>query len=146
VEASLTDMKCGFIIREEILPSFKSGDYFGGIKRGVLAATGIVAGSTDIYAEELARYQRDTTSTGSRSSSGGVSFNFLFFILFLLFTGIGRRGFGRRGGLFRALFWGSLLSNSSHRGGGFSGGGGGGFGGFSGGGGSFGGGGASGGW
>ncbi|MBN2626094.1 MAG: TPM domain-containing protein [Spirochaetales bacterium] len=147
VEGSLTDLKCGFIIREEILPSFKSGDYYGGIKKGVLAATGIVAGSTDISAEELARYQRAQSSSSSRTSSGGVSFNFLFFILFLVFTGIGRRGFGRRGGLFRALFWGSLLSNSSHRRGGFGGGGfGGSGGGFSGGGGSFGGGGASGSW
>jgi uncharacterized protein len=150
VEGSLTDLKCGFIIREEVLPSFKSGDYYEGIKQGVLAATGIVSGSSDINAEELAQYQKVRNSSPSRSSSRGVSLNFLFFILFLVFTGIGRRGFGRRGGLFRALFWGSLLSNSSHRRGGFGGGGfggsGGGFGGFSGGGGSFGGGGASGGW
>ncbi len=144
VEGSLTDIKSGFIIREEILPYFRQGDYAEGIKRGVLAATGVVSGASDISAEELARYQRAQSSSSSRSSSGGVSLNFLFFILFILFAGLGRRGRGR-GGLFRALFWGSLLSNSSHRGG-FGGGGFGGGGGFSGGGGGFGGGGASGGW
>ncbi|MDC7222515.1 MAG: TPM domain-containing protein [Spirochaetales bacterium] len=150
-EGSLTDMKSGFIIREEILPYFKSGNYYGGIKQGVLTATGIVAGSTDISAEELARYQLSQNSSSSRSSSRGSSLSFFFFVLIMVLSGMGRRGRGR-GGLFRALFLGSLLSNSHHRGGfGGSGGssfGGGGFsgGGFSGGGGGFGGGGASGGW
>ena len=73
-----------------------------------------------------------------------------FAIIFLLGS-FGRMGRGR-GGLLRALFWGSMLSGATRRhrgpfggGGGFGGGGFGG-GGFSGGGGGFGGGGASGGW
>jgi uncharacterized protein len=147
-EGSLTDIKSGFIIREQILPSFKSGNYYEGIKQGVLSATGIVAGSSDITAEELAQYQVSQSSSSSRSSHGGSSFSFLFFFIILIFSGMGRRGRGR-GGLFRALFLGSLLSNTHSRGGfggGFSSGGGFGGGGFSGGGGGFGGGGASGGW
>lgn len=143
LEASLTDMKSGYIIREVILPRFKAGNYPGGIEEGLRAMGGIISGASDITPAELEKYQRSATS--SRSSSRGISFNFLFFILFIFLSGLGRRGRGR-GGLFRALFWGSLLSNSRSRGGfgggGFSGGGGG----FSGGGGGFGGGGASGGW
>jgi uncharacterized protein len=150
LEGSLTDMKSGYIIREIILPRFKAGNYAGGIEEGVRAMTGVISGASDISEAELAKYQKSTTTSQSRSSSGGISFNFLFFFLILIFSSLGRRGRGR-GGLFRALFWGSVLSNSTRgRGGfggsssGFSSGGGGG--GFSGGGGGFGGGGASGGW
>ncbi|MDC7221101.1 MAG: TPM domain-containing protein [Spirochaetales bacterium] len=149
VEGSLTDMKSGFIIREVILPEFKQGDYYEGIKDGVLAATGIVAGSTDISSEELAQYNLNQNTSSSRSSSGGSSLGFFFFIFIIFLSNMGRRGRGR-GGLFRMLFWGSMLNNASRRGGfgggGFSSGGSFGGGGFSGGGGGFGGGGASGGW
>jgi uncharacterized protein len=145
-------MKSGYIIREVMLPQFRNGNYAQGLYDGALAVTGVVAGTTDISAEELARYNK----TESRSSSGrSIPFNLIVFFIIILFSSIsrlGRRG-GRggrgRGGILPWLFLGSMMGNSrnSRYGGGSSGfGGGGGFGGFSGGGGGFGGGGASGGW
>ncbi len=146
LEAVLTDAKSGMIIREVISPYFRQGDYASGILAGVQFMGNLVSGGENISPVKI---------SGSRttSSSRSLPINFFIILFILLLNGFGR--FGRRGGLLRMLFWGSLLSGSSrHRGGygGWSSGGGGGFGGgfggggFSGGGGGFGGGGASGGW
>ena len=86
--------------------------------------------------EELQRYQQQKSSGGKAQ----LPFGLIIFLFMFIFGGLGRR----RGGLFTALFLGSMLGGG--RSGGSSGFGGGGFGGFSGGGGGFGGGGASGGW
>ncbi len=90
----------------------------------------------EITDEDLAKYNQQQKA-GKRKQ---IPFGLIIFLFMFIFGGLGRR----RGGLFTALFLGSMLGGgrSSRGGSGF----GGGFGGFSGGGGGFGGGGASGGW
>lgn len=142
LEGTLTDAKSGYIIREQMAPEFRSGDFAGGIEKAVIAIAGVVDGSADIT-------QKTMQQSESRSSSVGIPFNFIIFLIILVLSSLSRRG-RRRGGLWNLLFWSSILGGRG-RGGGFGSGGGGGFsggggGGFSGGGGSFGGGGSSGGW
>ena len=142
LEGILTDARSSYIINENILPSFRKNDYFGGIKAGIVSAGGLISGEYEITNEDMTEYQK---RLDERTDSGGFPFGIVIFILFLILSR--RRG----GGLFTALFLGSMLGGRGGFGGGsggFSGGSGssGGFGGFSGGGGSFGGGGASGGW
>ena len=136
LESIITDAKSGYIIRNYIVPGFKSGNYTGGITNGLLAISGLVTNEFEITDEELAKYNQQQ-KTGKRKQ---IPFGLIIFLFMFIFGGLGRR----RGGLFTALFLGSMLGGgrSSRGGSGF----GGGFGGFSGGGGGFGGGGASGGW
>ena len=135
LESIITDAKSGYIIRNYIVPGFKKGDYTGGITNGLLAISGLVTEEFEITDEQLAKYNQQQKS-GKRKQ---IPFGLIVFLFMFVFGGLGRR----RGGLFTALFLGSMLGGGRSRG---SSGFGGGFGGFSGGGGGFGGGGASGGW
>ena len=131
LEGALTDLLASSIIRNEIAPRFRTGDFYGGIDAAV---TSIILATRNEYKADPNRDRRPARE--SAKSFGSLIFFILFFLLFLV---SGRRG--RRG-----MLW-FLLGASMFRGGGSGGGfGGGGFGGFSGGGGGFGGGGASGGW
>jgi len=133
LESIITDAKSGYIIRNYIVPGFKTGDFSGGITNGLLAISGLVTEEFEITDEEVAKYNQQQ-KTGKRKQ---IPFGLIIFLFMFIFGGLGRR----RGGLFTALFLGSMLGGgSSGRSSG------GGFGGFSGGGGGFGGGGASGGW
>jgi len=143
LEGTLTDALSSVIISSAIVPRFKTGDFSGGIDRGVDGIISVLSG-------DAAEWHR---KVNVRSEDASSDFNKLFPLLFfgLLFlvmwylirhAGGGPGAGGRRSGI-GPIILGSLL------GGGFGGGssGGGGFGGgFSGGGGSSGGGGASGGW
>ena len=137
LEDIITDAKSSYIINTIIVPQFRQGNYYEGIREGLAAATGLVTSTYEISSEELAKYQQNQAR---KKKSGGFPVGLIIFILFMILSG--RRG---RGGLLPWLFLGSMMGGRG--GGGRSGGGfGGGFGGFSGGGGGFGGGGASGGW
>ncbi len=137
LEGVMTDAMSGLIIRHDITPQFKAGDYDKGVEDGVdaiIQQLSIDRGVAIQKAQAAAQDQDDASSSGH--------FPIGFIILIIIFVLLFSRGWlpwlilgqvlggGGRGG------WGG--------GGGFGGGGGGG--GFSGGGGSFGGGGASGGW
>jgi uncharacterized protein len=130
LEGVMTDVMADQIIRHEIAPRFRSGDFAGGIKAGVTAIMQLTRGE----------YQGDESDQRGKKLPG-VFLAILLFVLFgfiNIFRGGRRRFLGSRG-YYTGGFWG----------GGFGGGGsssGGGFSGFSGGGGGFGGGGASGGW
>ena len=137
LEGALPDATCSQIIRNEITPLFKTGQYYDGINAGIDAIIKATKGE----------YTNDTKSNKNNNSDGSLLCGipiFIFIIFIFIFLFVGSRilsalfGWGRGGGGF---FGGS---------GGWSGGGGsswgGGGGGFSGGGGSFGGGGASGSW
>ncbi len=146
-EEFVTDLEAGLIVRNEIIPAFKQGEYYGGVD----AATGVLISLMD--GEYTPQEYRKQSSSRGGSSIGGVIF---MIILFSILFGGRRRSSGIGGRRSNLPLWMALgmMSGGRHSGsygnfssgsGGF--GGGGGFGGFGGGGGgSFGGGGAGGGW
>jgi uncharacterized protein len=144
LEGSLTDAKSGYIVREIMIPYFSKGDFAGGIMAASSAVAGVVTGGKDISVEALHK----STQGEQQSSRRSVPVNLLVILFILFFNSFGRMGRRGRGGLFQALFLGSLLGSTrrSSGSGGFGGGSSFGGGGFGGGGGGFGGGGASGGW
>ena len=150
----------GRVIRDEITPRFRAGDFDGGIVAGIDAITAHLAKSPEEAAaiEEAAR-AAEAQENGSEGFPFGVliwgGFLLFFFVLPMLGRVRGKRyhgrGRGAAGAVGEVLLWTALnAAMNSGRGnggsswGGGGGGGGGGFGGF--GGGSFGGGGASGSW
>jgi uncharacterized protein len=150
LEGTLTDALSSVIIQSAIIPRFKTGDFSGGIERGVDGIISVLSGDTADWQPK----------SEVRTEDIGTLFNALFPILFFclfvfVFIYIVRNGHGTPSGRYvrrngRTVFvpypgatWGTTFGQSGS-GGGFSGGGFGG--GFSGGGGSSGGGGASGGW
>ena len=145
LEPILTDGLSSTIIRNDITPPFKEGDFPGGINAGVDR----IVTQLELPADEAAKIASAAQERSQRSE--GVPFGAIIFVLFLIFfvlipmirsmNGGGRRH--RRGGMGPVIIWGG---GGSSWGGGSGFGGGGGGGGFGGGGGSFGGGGASGGW
>jgi uncharacterized protein len=128
LEGVLTDALSGQIIRKEITPSFRRGDYYSGINAGIAAIM-------------LATKNEYTDGQAGSDSPTGVPFLLLLFFLLFFGMGIFRR---RMRGVMGAA--GPLMYSGWGRGSGWGGSGWGGGGGFSGGGGSFGGGGASGSW
>jgi len=143
MEGSVPDITAKEIVDNDILPNFKSNDFYGGF---VSAADDIIKASAGEYKAPAGYSQRGNHGVGGASIFGIIIFIFIILILI-------SRGGGGGGGIFNGggfLPW-ILLSmmngggrGGSGGGGGGFGGGGGGFGGF--GGGSGGGGGAGGSW
>jgi uncharacterized protein len=152
VEGALTDLQCGEIVRNEMRPAFKQGNYYEGFSR---AADAVIAATKGEYNADKKDQQ------GMPVGATILLIVVIFFVLWLL----SKRGGGGGGGgnYMSGRGWGSfgagwLIGSMMNRGrsggwgggswgggsGGWGGGGGGGFGGF--GGGSSGGGGAGGGW
>ena len=145
LEAVLTDAMCGRIIRNEMAPAFREGNYYKGLDKA----------SDAIIAATQGSYTADSEDGGS--SAIPIIVVIIIIVLFLLFFYVGNkfsdhddfRG-GKGGDYFRRnnhIIFGPGLGTGwggFRGGGGFGGGSSGGFGGF--GGGSFGGGGASGSW
>lgn len=139
LEGILTDALSGRIIRNEIVPRFKTGDFPGGIFAGVDALVKILALPPDEARQLAAQAENEERSSqGSGNMIFLLLFVLLFFVLPMLLRGRGGRAYRR--GIAPVVLWGPLIGGGGSRGG-WSGGGG-----FSGGGGGFGGGGASGGW
>lgn len=150
-EGAVPDLICSQIVDNEILPSFRNGDYYGGLSNAVSTLTSLIRG--EYTADEYAgRSQK-------RTKGGELPGLFIIIIVVIIFSIFGKHGgprsrnFGSKGlpvWLLMSMMNSGRGSHSgswggfSGGGGGFSGGGGGGFGGF--GGGSFGGGGAGGSW
>ncbi|SDO67975.1 uncharacterized protein SAMN05443582_102783 [Phyllobacterium sp. OV277] len=156
LEGTLTDLLSKLIIENAIIPGFRSGDYSGGIARGVDDILKVLSGDA---AELEARAKRNIKDESSNIDWFGVVFISIWVIIF--FGGFGMAilapVFGQKIGPGRYRWLGMDIDTRSSGSGGGSGGGwssggggwssgGGGGGGFSGGGGSSGGGGASGGW
>jgi uncharacterized protein len=151
----LTDAMSGLIIREDITPRFKQGDFGGGIEAG---SDAIVKQLSLSPAEAQKNVAAAEQAQQQRQHSGGNPLPFFFWLMVIGFVvlshfrrGAGRRYRNRHGGISPwVVLWGLNELSRGSRGGGSSWGGGGwgggGGGGFSGGGGSFGGGGASGSW
>ncbi|MGB5078087.1 MAG: TPM domain-containing protein [Sphingorhabdus sp.] len=148
LEGIMTDALSHRIVQDRILPSFRSGDYPGGISAGVDS----VITQLQLPPEEAAKIAASAAQK-SKSNSGDGELAMVLFWLFIFFVFIlpiilsvarGGKKYRQSGYGGPVIIWGGgndwggRSSGSSW--------GGGGFGGFSGGGGSFGGGGASGGW
>jgi len=123
LEGALPDALAGQIVRQEIGPHFRQGDYYGGLRAGVEA----------IMSATKNEYQAEPVSRTGRRTSPGL---FVAVIIIVILLRLVRRRS-------RGIFWGGGPWLGGGGGGGWGGGSGGGFGG---GGGSFGGGGASGSW
>jgi uncharacterized protein len=172
LEGTLTDLLSGRIIRNEIAPRFKQGDFDGGVEAGVSAIMSVVKGEYTATPQDLVQKKKSSPplmtlliflfvacvilGAISKVLGGLAGAVGLPVIAGLLFSGAGIVTLLILAlvGFFAGIFI-SLLFGGGGRGGGFGGGpflGGGGFGGdsfgggFSGGGGGFGGGGASGDW
>lgn len=139
LEGQLTDAQSSIIINNVIVPSFRQGDFAGGIRAGAAAMLQVLGG------DPLAEPQRSNAQgQGQEQRLPGPAFLILIIIVIVMIRG-GGGGRGGRGGGGGSVLTGAVLGSvlGGGRGGGGFGGGGGGFGG---GGGGFGGGGASGGW
>ncbi len=148
LEGTLTDALSSVIISSAIVPRFKTGDFSGGISRGVDGIISVLSGDTSDWQRKVDVRQDDPESDFDKL------FPILFFLLVLFICwylirnagggGPSSGGTARRSGPLFIPYGGSSWGGGGFGGGGF---GGGGFGGgFGGGGGSSGGGGASGGW
>ena len=147
LEPILTDGLSSSIVRNDITPLFKAGNFPAGINAGVDRIATQLTLPPEEAAKIAAAASQRSRSQNDEGSIGGVIFLLFLFFFFILpiISSFARGGKKHRrsgyGG--PVVIWGGGGSGGSSWGGG---GGGGGFGGFSGGGGSFGGGGASGGW
>ena len=138
-EGVLTDAKCARIIRNVIVPRFKSDSYSQGIMEGVKAMASVILSDESMVSE-------GTEALEERERGGTIPFPVILFIIiwvFMLFSAMVSSTRRRRHGGF---FFVPPMGMGSHYHGHSGGFGGGSHGGFSGGGGSFGGGGASGSW
>jgi uncharacterized protein len=141
LEGPVPDGKAGTIIREQITPYFKAGDYTSGIKAGVYALINAITPDYSLPANQLPQ-------APVQHESGSFPFSFIIVLIVAVFSFIGsirgsRTNRGRyRRGYHEPWFWGGGGFGGGSSGGSSFGGGGG----FSGGGGGFGGGGAGGSW
>lgn len=139
LEGAIPDITANQIIRNDIGPGFRSGDYFKGLSD---ASASLIKAAAGEY-----KAPKDYNKRGKKNNGGNIIGIIVIIVLVAIFGGIGGGGGGgfmsRRGyrGVGPTIFW---PGGGGGSGGGWSGGGGGGFGGF--GGGSSGGGGASGSW
>lgn len=136
LEGALPDITCDEIIRNEIAPHFKAGDYEKGFAQGIEAIIKAVRGEYKGAGKTLLE-----KNNKARGGFGLLGFIIFFFILMMALRVARSRGgyrYSSVGGPFFGGWSGGGWSSSSSSGGGFSG--------FSGGGGSSGGGGASGSW
>ena len=149
LEGSLTDAKCGLILRNVIIPEFKNGNYSAGIKKGVMNMGAIATGDESA----VSRSVREGEDNSGDDSLVPVFAILVWLIFFVSMISAGARRGRRRGRYYHngnTIAWiaADAAFRSMMRGSGGSGLGGshhssGGFGGFSGGGGHFSGGGAS---
>lgn len=69
LEGALTDSVAAAIIRDDLTPSFKQNDFYGGIDKAV----------DDIIRATRGEYQ--STGEGAKNSSGGMSLELIFFLV-----------------------------------------------------------------
>jgi len=135
LEGAITDVTANDIIKNDLSPAFKQGNYYSGINAAIES---LGKAATGEY------HERSDRGSGGGGGGGSILGFVIIFIIILVVVGRSGRGGGGGGNFITGAIIGSMLSGGGGRGSSWGGGGGGGFGGF--GGGSSGGGGASGGW
>jgi uncharacterized protein len=104
LEGRLTDLVAGRIIRNVIVPRFKTGNFDQGIAAGVAAMIGVVRGE----------YEPPQTSRGREKPAGGRHSAFIPLLAFLFFINVlgrVRRGVGAAAGGILAPIVGGLFFN-----------------------------------
>jgi len=137
----VTDILAGRIIRDDITPRFKDGDFAGGINAGVEALIAQLdrdPAEAKAIAEAAAAAQRERGNSRGGAAFAGLIFPLIMFGLFMMLS-MGRRVRGKRyrgggaaGVVGDVLLWTAInaaMNSGRGGGGGWSGGGGGGFGG-----------------
>jgi len=137
LEGVLPDGLCGEIIRKQMAPNFKAGQFGKGLVSAVATISNLVAKEYNVKLSGLNSLPRTAYIVRKRSAASSIV-STIFTLLFLMLI------LGSRTGLLGVLLFGSMAGRGGYWSGGGSGGFGGGFGGF--GGGFSGGGGASGSW
>ena len=93
LEGSLTDAKCGLILRNVIVPEFKNGNYSAGIKKGVLNMGGIASGDESAVSRSVK--EGDSGSSATDLVAGFICVIWIF--LFMCGIAAGSRRGRRRG-------------------------------------------------
>ena len=112
MEPYITDAVNYGIRTKEMIPAFKENDYYKGIDNAVNAIIGLASGAykSDKY---TSKSDDDDDALGTF-----VGILFLIFILVILSAGKNKNGnSGGKGGFWRGLLWGILLSNTRRGGG-----------------------------
>jgi uncharacterized protein len=91
LEGKLTDLLSGRIIREQITPRFKNGDFDGGAQAGVSAIMEAVRGEYKAAGRDLSR--------GRRSTAPPIITLCIFLFLFLIFLGAISKVLGAAAGM-----------------------------------------------
>ncbi len=79
LEGSLTDAKCGLILRNVIVPEFKEGDYSEGIKKGVMNMGGVASGDESAVS-------RSVSEGSSSDDDDGIILLIICFVWLLMFV------------------------------------------------------------
>lgn len=91
LEDELTDVKCGLIIRNVIIPEFKNGAYSNGIVKGVKNMGGVASGNAELVSKRVLNEEDDE----------GDMEGFVFMIIWLIFFFI---VVSSKGGLWKWFF------------------------------------------
>lgn len=134
LEGSLTDAKCGLILRNVIIPEFKEGDYSEGILKGIQNMGGIASGDESAVSKSVLQ-DEDTNENDFLPLL--ITLIWFLFVLISISARVGKNvryryrhgSNGAMGAIIaseiaRSLLSGSGSGGSSHSSGGFSGGGG----------------------
>ena len=101
LEESLTDAKCGLIIRNVIVPEFKNGNYSQGILNGIKNMGGIASGNVELVNKSVLEENDSVTN-----DAVGLAFMIVWFLFFFVVA-------GSKGGLWKWLFFSKLAGGSS---------------------------------
>jgi len=110
LEGVLPDALASSILRNEVRPYFKRGNYFEGIANGIISIEKAIKGE-----------YKGSGSTGNKKDGSKFPILIIWLIIFFI-SMLGRRGRGRRGGGFSGGFGGFSGGGGSFGGGGASGG------------------------
>ncbi|MFM7329340.1 MAG: TPM domain-containing protein, partial [Bacteroidota bacterium] len=82
LEGNLTDLISSRIIRNEVAPHFRRGDYENGIAAGTMAIVQAISGT----------YKNTDRSTGGKVSGGGIGRILMLLLIIFIFSRRGRSG------------------------------------------------------